>query len=174
MWRGGRSRIYEQAVVKGEDEQLWPQVKSEASGVYTAANVETVRLLRDGFVERWRKRFPTAVACFEEDFEACVAHLVFPVTHRKAIRTTNLLERLFEEDRRRTKVLPHAFGERPMLKLMFAAVIRASAKWRKLKVSNFEREQLRRLREEMNERFKRRHAPAVPPAPSAFSSKVGT
>jgi transposase-like protein len=159
---------------KVTDEQLWPQVKAEASSVYQAANVETARLLRDGFVERWRKRFPTAVACFEEDFEACVAHLVFPVTHRRAIRTTNLLERLFEEDRRRTKVLPHAFGERPMLKLMFAAVIRASAKWRKLKVTNFEREQLRQLREEMNERFKRRHAPAVTPAPSAFSSKVGT
>ena len=35
------------------------------------------------------------MTCFEEDFEACVAHLVFPVTHRKAIRSTNLLERLF-------------------------------------------------------------------------------
>ena len=36
------------------------------------------------------------------------------------IRSTNLLERLFEENRRRTKVLAHAFGERPMLRLMFA------------------------------------------------------
>ncbi len=159
---------------KVTDEQLWPQLKAEASGVYQAANPETARLLKDGFIKRWQKKFPTAVACFEEDFEACIAHLVFPITHRKAIRSTNLLERLFEENRRRTKVLPHAFGERPMLKLMFAAVIRAAEKWRKLKVTNFEREQLRQLREEMNERFKRRHTPAVPPAPSAFSSKVGT
>jgi transposase-like protein len=160
--------------VKVTDEQLWPQFKAEAGSVYQAANVETARLLRDGFVKRWQKKFPTAVACFEEDFEACVAHLLFPVTHRRAIRSTNLLERLFEENRRRTKVLPHAFGERPMLKLMFAAVIRAAGKWRKLKVTNFEREQLRQLREEMNENFKRRHTPAVTPAPSAFSSKVGT
>lgn len=159
---------------KVTDEQLWPQVKAEASSVYQAANPETARLLRDGFIKRWQKKFPTAAACFEEDFEACIAHLVFPVTHRKAIRSTNLLERLFEENRRRTKVLPHAFGERPMLKLMFAAVIRAAEKWRKLKVTNFEREQLRQLREETNERFKRRHTPAVPSAPSAFSSKVGT
>jgi transposase-like protein len=28
-----------------------------------------------------------------DDFEACIAHLRFPVTHRRAIRTTNLLER---------------------------------------------------------------------------------
>jgi len=159
---------------KVTDEQLWPQLKAEASSVYQAANVETARLLRDSFVKRWQKKFPTALACFEEDFEACIAHLRFPITHRRSIRTTNLLERLLEENRRRTKVLPHAFGERPMLKIMFAAVIRASQKWRKLKVSNFEREQLRQLREEMNENFKRRHTPAVTPAPSAFSSKTGT
>ena len=159
---------------KVTDEQIWPQFKAEATSVYQAANVETARVLKDPFIKRWTKKFPSAVACFEDDFEACIAHLKFPITHRRAIRSTNLLERLLEEDRRRTKVLPHAFGERPMLKLMFAATIRASAKWRKLKVSNFEREQLRQLREQMNENFKRRHAPAVPPAPSAFSSKTGT
>ncbi len=159
---------------KVTDEQLWPEIKAEANSVYQAANPETARLLKEPFIKRWQKKFPTAVACFLEDFEACIAHLVFPVTHRKAIRSTNLLERLFEENRRRTKVLPHAFGERPMLKLMFAAVLRASEKWRKLKVTNFEREQLRQLRQEMNENFKRRHTPAVPPAPSTFSSKTGT
>jgi hypothetical protein len=42
------------------------------------------------------------------------------------IRTTNLLERLFLEERRRTKIIPHAFGERPVSKRMYAAVIRAA------------------------------------------------
>ena len=160
--------------VKVTDEQVWPELKAEATSVYQAANPETARLLKESFVKRWQKKFPTAVACFEEDFQACIAHLIFPITHRRALRSTHLLERLFEENRRRTKVLPHAFGERPMLKLMFAAVIRATEKWRKLKVTNFEREQLRQLREEMNDQFKRRHTPAVPPAPSTFSSKTGT
>jgi putative transposase len=100
--------------------------------------------------------------------------LIFPITHRKAIRSTNLLERLLEEDRRRTKVLPHAFGEKGLLKLMFAATIRASEKWRKLSITNFERAQLEHLREELNEKFKRRHQPTVASAPSSFSSKTGT
>jgi putative transposase len=43
-----------------------------------------------------------------DDFEACIAHLRFPVTHRRAIRTTNLLERLFVEERRRLKIIPNA------------------------------------------------------------------
>ncbi|MDE2149793.1 MAG: hypothetical protein KGJ55_08185 [Gammaproteobacteria bacterium] len=38
-------------------------------------------------------------------------------------RTTHLLERLFGEEHRRTKVIPHAFGARAALKLMYAALI---------------------------------------------------
>ena len=38
-----------------------------------------------------------------------------PVTHRRATRTTNLLERLFVEDRRRLKIIPNGFGEKPVL-----------------------------------------------------------
>lgn len=49
-----------------------------------------------------------------DDFEACIAHLRFPVTHRRAIRTTNLLERLFAKERRRLKIIPNAFGERAL------------------------------------------------------------
>jgi transposase-like protein len=33
-------------------------------------------------------------------------------TLRRVIRTTNLLERLFGEERRRTKTIPHVFGKR--------------------------------------------------------------
>lgn len=58
-----------------------------------------------------------------------VSHLRFPLRHRKVIRTTNLLEQLFLVERRRTKIVPHAFGERPVLKLMYAAVIRAADRW---------------------------------------------
>ena len=35
-----------------------------------------------------------------------------PITHRRALRTTNLLERLFLEERRRLKIIPNAFGEK--------------------------------------------------------------
>jgi putative transposase len=40
------------------------------------------------------------------DFEACIAHLRFQLRHRRVIRTTSLLERLFLEERRRTKIIP--------------------------------------------------------------------
>src|SRR5690606_1073888 len=44
--------------------------------------------------------------------------------HRKAIRTTNVIERAFEELRRRTKVIPRLFTEKSCLKLAFAELMR--------------------------------------------------
>src|SRR5262245_66681524 len=85
---------------------------------------------------------PTAVRCFDDDFEACIAHLRLPVTHRRSTRTTNLIERLFGEERRRMKIVPNAFGEKPVLKLMFGALIRAAEGWRGLRFTEFELRQL--------------------------------
>ena len=59
------------------------------------------------------------------------------------IRTTKLLERLFVEERRRLKIIPDAFGERAVLKLMFGALIRAAERWKSIKVSEFGAEEQR-------------------------------
>jgi hypothetical protein len=49
--------------------------------------------------------------------------------------------------RRRTKVIPHAFGERAVLKLMYAALIRAAERWRGLRMTEFEQRQLKAIRD---------------------------
>jgi transposase-like protein len=121
---------------------------------------------------------PSAVACLEDDFEACIAHLKLPLAHRHAIRTTNLLERLFGEERRRTKVIPHAFGERAVLKLMYAALIRAAERWRGLKMSEFEQRKLKTIRDEFDYAHAERTAPVVnanvTASPTRLSSKFRT
>jgi transposase-like protein len=126
---------------------------------------------RDDFVQVYERDPPVAVRCFLDDFEACTAHLRFPLRHRKVIRTTNLLERLFGEERRRTKVVSHAFGERPVL---YAAVIRAADRWRGLIMSEFEQRQLRAIREELDRAHIERTAPAVKPASSASPIRISS
>lgn len=73
-------------------------------------------MLRDVVVSEYEKRFPSAVKCFLDDSEASIAHLRFPIAHRRVIRTTNLLERLFGEERRRMKIVANVFEERAVLK----------------------------------------------------------
>jgi transposase-like protein len=112
------------------------------------------------------------VACFEDDFEACIAHLRFPITYRRALRTTNLLERLFLEERRRLKIIPHAFGEKAVLKLMYGAMIQAAERWRGLPVTDFERRQLEAVRTELDAEYQARIGqPAAPPQPKISSTQ---
>jgi len=89
-----------------------------------------------------------------------------------------LLERLFGEARRRTKVIPPCFGERAVLKLMYAALIRAAERWRGIKISEFEQRQLRAIREEIDRDFSARNAPVtsttVTAAPTRLSSNDRT
>jgi putative transposase len=138
-------------------EERWREVKALAVAAYQAASPMMARLLKDEFVKRYERELPSATACFLDDFEACIAHLRLPIAHRRAIRTTNLLERLFGEERRRTKVIPHAFGERAVLKLMYAALIRASQTWKRIVVSDFELKQIEELREELEAEFRKRN-----------------
>jgi putative transposase len=113
-----------------------------------------------------------------DDYGRCIAHLRFPLAYRRAIRTTNLLERLFGEERRRTKVIPHAFGERAVLKLRYAALIRAAERWRSLRMTEFECRQLTAIRNELDRAHTERTAPAVTAnitaSPTRLSSKPRT
>ena len=159
-------------------ENVWPEFKARAAACYQAASPALARLLKDDIVATYGRDLPSAVACLEDDFEACIAHLSCPLGHRRVIRTTNLLERLFGEERRRTKVIPHAFGERAILKLMYAALIRAAERWRGIRIGEFERRQLRAIRDELNKDFAARTAPAMAPtltaSPTRLSSKDRT
>ena len=116
---------------------------------------------------------PSALACFEDDFEACIAHLRLPVTHRRFARTTNLLERLFVEERRRLKIIPNGFGEKPVLKIMFGALIRAADRWRGLRFNEFWLRQIAAVRKELDDEYQvsttplQRHpSPEFPANPS--------
>jgi transposase-like protein len=145
-------------------EQLWPEVRARARAAYEAPSLQMAAALRDDFVAHYQRELPAAVHCFLDDFDACVAHLAFPVGHRKVIRTTNLLERLFQEERRRMKIIPNTFGERPVLKLMYAALIRTSESWRGITVTAFERKQCDAIRAEIDAEHQQRHAKPVTPS----------
>ena len=58
--------------------------KCEAAGraAYQAPSVAVARAWREDLVERFAKFAPSAVCCFEEGFEACMAPLRCPVVAR--------------------------------------------------------------------------------------------
>lgn len=157
-----------EAKVPGE---MWREIKGAAYASYQAGSPKLAAMAREDFVAQYERDYPSATKCFLDDFDACVAHLQLPISHRRVTRTTNLLERLFLEERRRTKIIPHAFGERAVLKLMYAALIRASETWRRVVISEFELKQLAQLREHLERRHDERVAPIVK---NAFRSRISS
>jgi len=155
-------------------EDLWPEFKSRATAAYQAPSRAIARDLAEGLVKDYRAELPSAVACFMDDFEACIAHLRMPITHRRAIRTTNLLERLFVEERRRLKIIPNAFGERPILKLMFGAMIRAAERWRAVRITGFERRQMAAVRRELDHEYETHNGLVQKPSAADDQARISS
>jgi putative transposase len=65
------------------------------------------------------------------------------------VRTSNLVERAFVEERRRTKVIPHLWAEGSVVMLVYGVLIRVSERWGKKCFSEFEQQQIRSLREQL-------------------------
>src|SRR6478752_1334654 len=149
----------------------WPEFKARVTACYQAPSRAIARQLASGLRADYADLLPSALACFEDDFEACVAHLRLPVTHRRFVRTTNLLERLFVEERRRLKIIPNGFGEKPVLKLMFGALIRAAERWRGLRFTEFEFRQIAAVRKDLDDEYQTSVTPTTRSSQPRVSSK---
>jgi putative transposase len=123
-------------------DELRETVRRLLLDVRDAPDHQTGRQRADAFIEQYKAKLPSAVACFAEDLAASLNHLKLPTLHHKSIRTTNLAERGFEEERRRSKVIPKFRTEKECLKLVFAVLWRASERWLKVKFTELERRQL--------------------------------
>lgn len=154
--------------------ERWREVTAMALAAYHASSPKIAELAAEEFRHTYANELPSGVKCFDDDFAACITYLRLPVAHRRTTRTTNLLERLFWEERRRSNTIPHAFGERAVLKLMYAALQRASCTWQRVAITDFERKQLLTLREELDRQFHEKHRVTQPASRSPISSKRGT
>jgi transposase-like protein len=54
-----------------------------------------------------------------------------PLWHQQYVRTSRLADRACEEERRRTKVIPHLWDEASFVQLVFAVLIRVRERWGK-------------------------------------------
>ncbi len=80
--------------------------------------------------EKWRQKgYPKVAEHIEEHIEECLACLAFPESHRRRIRTTNGLERLNQEIKRRTRVVRIFPNREACLRLVTALAIEQSEEW---------------------------------------------
>jgi putative transposase len=130
--------------------QVWPEFKALVIDMRDAPRVAEAERRRQELVKCYQLDFPEACRCLLDEAKASLNHLTVPPRHQQYVRTSNVAERAFEEERRRTKVIPHLWDERSVVKLVFAVLLRVSDRWGKKAFSEFEQQQIRNLREKLH------------------------
>jgi putative transposase len=130
-------------------EETAAEVMAHLYAVRDAPTLDAARAAADRLVNTYGREYPAAIDCFQDDLDALLAIHRVPARHRIRVRTTNLAERSFVEERRRTKVIPRFSNERSAMKLVFATMIRAAERWCRVSISDLERHQLTLLRAEL-------------------------
>jgi putative transposase len=105
------------------------EVADDLKAVFKVRREKTARALAEEFVELYGKRFPKAISVFEAGIGEAFTYLSFPGIHHAKLRTTNMLERLFEEVKRRTRVVGVFPNETSASTLATEIVLRSSEEW---------------------------------------------
>jgi transposase-like protein len=128
---------------------MQPKMKALVHQVFRAPSYAVAVTRGRDLIARFKDRYTAAMECLERDLEECVTHLRFPEDHHQRIRTTNRLERLNGESRRRTKVIPRFPTERSCLTLLYASLRTASTHWRGIPMTAPTLRHLQQLRSTM-------------------------
>jgi len=132
--------------------ELWQMIKPEVAAIRDSLTYEEGKERLENLVKKYQNQYPSFIRCLVDDYEALLNVLKLPYRHRKTIRNTNLVERMFLEERRRTSVIPQFLTEKSCLKLVFSVLYRASYRWRRLPMSDKELKQIEQLMAQLNQK----------------------
>jgi len=106
------------------------ELAADLRTIFAAPERHSALELASSVAERWRAKGHEKVAeHVEEHIEECLSCLSFPESHRRRIRTTNGLERLNQEIKRRTRVVRIFPNREACLRLVTALAVEFSEEW---------------------------------------------
>ena len=98
-----------------------PAAKRALHKVMNAGNAGEARSAARRFKERFEDKYPAAVACLRNDLDELLTCFRYKSEdERRAVRTTNAIERRFREVRRRTRPMGTFQDKTSMDRILFA------------------------------------------------------
>ncbi len=96
---------------------------------YTSSKPKAMEFFK-AFKQRWEKEIPSAVKCLENSIESCLTFFICPEEEWISLRTTNIIERLNKEFKRRTKPMEIVAGENACYMLLAFISLKMELHWR--------------------------------------------
>jgi putative transposase len=115
------------AKVRKKDRKV---VADDMRRVFYAGDTLSAKRALERFSTKWKPMYPDAVKCLVRDFEAVTAYLAFPELEWMHLRTTNLIERLHKEFKRRTKPMEIVAGEESVYRILAFVAMKMEMSWR--------------------------------------------
>jgi putative transposase len=107
------------------------KVASALRPIYTAPNAEQALVELERFDAEWGGRYPATVNAWRASWEHVIPFLALPDELRRAVYTTNTIEGLHRQIRKAIKTRGHFPDEQAATKLIYLAIVKADAKWRR-------------------------------------------
>lgn len=115
-------------------------VADDLGRLQEAATSTQAQRLRQQFIETWEESEPQAVRSLKEAGEQLHSYLEVPSHHWHLVKTTNLLERAFQEFQRKFKQIPMMPTPESAERLVFAQCQMRNRKWRGRQIDGWERD----------------------------------
>jgi len=116
--------------------KLKKTIADEVRSIFYASSKKKALKFFEQFKARWQKELPSAVKCLENSLESCLTYLRFPEEEWICLRTTNVIERVNKEFKRRTKPMEIMAGERSCYTLLAFICLRMELRWRSKPIGN--------------------------------------
>lgn len=98
-------------------------LRAELREMFNCKSTAEARKIRDRIIEEYRDVAESAVSCLDEGFESSMTVMLLPTGMRRYYRTSNHIERLNEELKRRSKVIGIFSNDDSLLRLMGSVLI---------------------------------------------------
>jgi putative transposase len=110
--------------------KLKKAVADDLRSIFYASSKHKAMEFFDIFKEKWQQDLPSAVKCLETSIEACLTFFICPEEEWISLRTTNIIERLNKEFKRRTKPMEIVAGENACYMLLAFVSLKMEIHWR--------------------------------------------
>ena len=110
--------------------KLKKKIADEVRSIFYASSKKQALTFFDDFKELWEQELPSAVKCMENSLHSCLTYLQFPKEEWVCLRTTNVIERVNKEFKRRTKPMEIVAGERSCYTLLAFVCLKMEIHWR--------------------------------------------
>ena len=117
---------------------------------YASSKLKAMKFFKD-FKSRWEMEVPSAVKCLEKSLEQCLTYLKFDECYWSSLRTTNPIERVNKEFKRRTKPMEILAGEANLYNILSFVSIKMEMGWSKSPIQS-EGKKLKKLLPEFTQK----------------------